>query len=91
MASSAPSGAAAQAGPEWDAVRSDDDERVALSGAPRRDEPGRRTPARSVEQGHEALVLDELDAAEPGRALRAAVPDEAPDVVSSWASHASRP
>ena len=78
--------------PQRDAVGADDDEGVALAGAARRHEVRHADAGPLGEQGDEALVLDELEPAQPGR--RAGCPRyqaRRQRLASSWASQASRP
>ena len=60
--------------PSWP----DDDEGVALPGAPRRHDAWHTHAGPLGEQRHEPLVLDQLDPRQPGRALAAPVPRQAP-------------
>ena len=62
------------------AVRAHHHERITASGAARRDQGGDAHAGSLGEEGHEPLVLDELDPAQPGRALGVAVPGESPEV-----------
>jgi hypothetical protein len=62
------------------AARPHHHERVAAPGAARGDELGDVHAGPRGEQGDEPLVLDQLEPAQPGRSLHAAVPGQAPHV-----------